>query len=199
MAGSADYLQKHTGLGKRNQEHDRVSVLIAYSLGKAQRVLQAVSEITDKIFVHGAIWNTQETLLAAGWKLPAVKRVTVDTPKETYRGGVVIAPPSADGTPWMKRFSPYAVGVCSGWMQVRGNARRRNVDAGFPLSDHADWPGLLQAVKATGAEKVFVTHGFQAAFSRYLNETGIEAGEVKTEYGNDEEDAPPNIKEGAEE
>ncbi|MBC7721380.1 MAG: DNA ligase-associated DEXH box helicase, partial [Pedobacter sp.] len=74
----------------------------------------------------------------------------------------------------------YKVGVCSGWMQVRGNARRRNVDAGFSLSDHADWPGLLQAVKATEAQKVYVTHGFQAAFSRYLNEIGIEAGEVNT-------------------
>ena len=70
----------------------------------------------------------------------------------------------------MKKFYPYSIGVCSGWMQVRGNVRRRNVDAGFALSDHADWNGLLQTVKATGAEKVFVTHGFQSAFSRYLNE-----------------------------
>jgi putative mRNA 3-end processing factor len=73
-------------------------------------------------------------------------------------------------------------------MQVRGNARRRNVDAGFALSDHADWSGLLEAVKATGAEKVFVTHGFQSAFSRYLQENGIEAGEVKTEFGTEEEE-----------
>jgi putative mRNA 3-end processing factor len=72
-------------------------------------------------------------------------------------------------------------------MQVRGNARRRNVDAGFVMSDHADWPGLLCAVKETGAQKVFVTHGFQAAFSRYLNENNIEAAEVKTQYGDDEE------------
>ena len=72
-------------------------------------------------------------------------------------------------------------------MQVRGNARRRNTDAGFALSDHADWDGLLQAVKATGAQKVYATHGFQSAFSRYLNEQGIEAGEVKTEYGSEEE------------
>jgi putative mRNA 3-end processing factor len=88
----------------------------------------------------------------------------------------------------MKRFSPYSVGVCSGWMQVRGNVRRRNADAGFVLSDHADWNGLLSAVKDTGAEKVYVTHGFQAAFSRYLNETGIYSAEVKTEYGIDEEE-----------
>lgn len=177
---------------RSNQAAGKTSVLIAYSLGKAQRVLQAVKEITDKIFVHGAIWNTQEVLLQTGvlpaGLLPEVKRVTTDTPKEAYKESVVIAPPSAEDTPWMRRFAPYGVGVCSGWMQVRGNQRRMNADAGFALSDHADWKGLLYAVEATGAQKVLVTHGFQSALSRYLNEAGIEAGEVKTDYGNDEED-----------
>lgn len=170
-----------------NQAQQKSSVLIAYSLGKAQRVLQAASKVSDNIFVHGAIWNTQQVLLENGWNFPTVKRITPETTKEELKNCVVIAPPSADATPWMKRFNPYSVGICSGWMQVRGNARRNNVDAGFALSDHADWNGLLSAVKATGAEKVFVTHGFQAAFSRYLNENGIEADEVKTAYGNDEE------------
>ena len=175
----------------RNKEHGKTSVLIAYSLGKAQRILQGLKETAQTIFVHGAIWNIQEVLLQAGWKLPQVERLTADTPKELYKGGLVIAPPGAEGSPWMKRFSPYSVGVCSGWMQVRGHARRRNVDAGFALSDHADWPALLTAVHATEAEKVFVTHGFQSAFSRYLNENGIEAGEVKTEYGGEEEETQP--------
>lgn len=179
----------------KNQAEGRTSVLIAYSLGKAQRVLKAIADVTQNIFVHGAIYNIHETLLQAGWNLPAVKRVTNETKKEELAGSVVVAPPSADGSTWMKRFTPSSVGVCSGWMQVRGNTRRRNADAGFAMSDHADWPGLLQAVRATGAEKVFVTHGFQATFSRYLNEIGIEAAEVKTEYGNDE-DTPPTSPEG---
>ena len=85
-----------------------------------------------------------------------------------------------------EKVTPYATGICSGWMQVRGNVRRKNADAGFALSDHCDWEGLITAVKATGAEKVYATHGFQSTFSRYLNEHGIEAGEVKTEYGNEE-------------
>ena len=178
----------------RNRENGKTSVLLAYSLGKAQRVLQAIRETTQDIYVHGAIWNAHETLITQlPWtrdKLPVVKRVTPETPKEELKGKVVIAPPSADASPWMKKFHPYSAGVCSGWMQVRGNARRRNVDAGFALSDHADWNGLLQSIKNTGAEKVFVTHGFQAALSRYLNEKGIaEAKEVKTEYGTDDEDA----------
>ena len=183
----------------QNKAADKCSVLIAYSLGKAQRVIEAASKVSPKIFVHGAIYNMHQTLTQAGWKLPPVERVTPETNKAAFKGAVVVAPPSADGTPWMKRFNPYTVGICSGWMQVRGNARRRNVDAGFIMSDHADWPGLLEAIKATGAEKVFVTHGFQAAFSRYLNEIGIASAEVKTEYGNDEEEAPPEVIEGKQE
>jgi putative mRNA 3-end processing factor len=181
----------------QNRENAKTSVLIAYSLGKAQRVLHGLKETAENIFVHGAIWNMHETLLRAGWDLPRVHRLTPETPKELYRGSVVIAPPGADGSPWMKRFSPYSVGICSGWMQVRGNARRRNVDAGFAMSDHADWKGLLQAVKETGASKVYVTHGFQAAFSRYLQENGLEAGEVKTEFGGEEEEAIANPEEVA--
>ena len=171
-----------------NRSQGKTSVLIAYSLGKAQRVMQCIKDMDLKIFLHGAVWNVHQTLLEAGYDLPFAERVLPETPKENFKGNIVIAPPSADGTPWMKRFSPYSVGVCSGWMQVRGNVRRRNADAGFALSDHADWKGLLDAVKATGAEKVFATHGFQAAFSRYLNENGIEAAEVKTEYGGEEEE-----------
>ena len=165
----------------------KTAVLTAYSLGKAQRILQPISETGIPIFLHGAVYNVHRTLVDAGWKLPSAKRVELDAPKESFKKSVVIVPGSAIGSPWMKRFSPYAVGSCSGWMQVRGNVRRRNVDAGFALSDHADWNGLLQTIKATGAEKVFVTHGFQSAFSRYLNEIGIEAGEVKTEFGEEEE------------
>jgi putative mRNA 3-end processing factor len=171
-----------------NKEHGKTSVLIAYSLGKAQRVLQAIRETADRIFVHGAIWNTHETLVQAGFDLPKVIRIQPDTPSEWLKGAVVIAPPSADGSPWMRKFSPYSVGVCSGWMQVRGNARRRNADAGFALSDHADWKGLLSAVTATQPERVFVTHGFQSVFARYLTEKGIEAAEVRTAYGNEEEE-----------
>lgn len=175
-----------------NQQQGKSSVLIAYSLGKAQRLLKPVSEVTNKIYAHGAVYNLHQTLLAAGWLLPEVKRITRDTPKEELKGSVIIAPSSAEGTPWIKRFAPYELGVCSGWMQVRGNLRRRNADEGFVMSDHADWEGLLQACKATGAEQVFVTHGFQAVFARYLSENGIAAKEVKTEYGNDEEPVETN-------
>ena len=175
-----------------NCEEEKTSILIAYSLGKAQRLLHPIAETGKKIFLHGAVWNAHQALVKAGWQLPEVERVWYDAPKEIYKGQVVIAPSSAESSPWIKRFTPYAIGICSGWMQVRGNVRRKNADAGFVLSDHADWQGLLQAIKMTGAEKVFVTHGFQSAFSRYLNESGIEAAEVKTEYGGEEDNDPLN-------
>jgi putative mRNA 3-end processing factor len=94
---------------------------------------------------------------------------------------MVIAPPSAMGSPWMKQFSSYQTGICSGWMQVRGARRRRAADAGFVLSDHADWNGLITAIKATEAEKVYLTHGSTAVFGRYLEEVEkIHAVELKT-------------------
>ena len=184
----------------KNQAAGKSSVLIAYSLGKAQRLLQPVSEMTDRIFLHGAVYNIHMALVNAGWKLPAVRRVLPDTPKEDLKGAVIIAPSSAEGSPWLKRFTPYETGICSGWMQVRGNVRRKNADAGFILSDHADWEGLIKACKGTEAECVYTTHGFQSVFTRYLNEQGIQSKEVKTEYGDDEslEEKETETTEGSE-
>jgi len=170
-----------------NREKGANTVLIAYSLGKAQRILKAIEKIAPLIYVHGAIWNVHEALVKAGFQLPEVKRITPDMNRNSFKTDIIIAPPSAENSPWINRFHPYSVGVCSGWMQVRGNARRRNVDAGFAMSDHADWKGLISVIHACAAKKVFVTHGFQSSFSRFLNESGIESSEVKTEYGDDTE------------
>jgi putative mRNA 3-end processing factor len=170
----------------KNKEEGKISVLIAYGLGKAQRLLSCIAEVNPVIFVHGAVWNIHEAIINAGIKLPEINRIMPDMQSEIFKGSVVIAPQSADGTGWMKRFVPYELAVCSGWMQVRGNVRRSNADKGFVLSDHADWNGLLHATKATGAQKVIVTHGFQSAFSKYLNENGIESSEMKTEYGGED-------------
>lgn len=173
----------------KNRDEERTSVLLAYSLGKAQRLLPCLRGVTDRIYAHGAVWNAQQALKEGGWNFPELERITPETNRNDIKGGVVLAPPGADNSAWIKKFGSYSTGICSGWMQVRGNVRRKNADAGFVLSDHADWKGLLTAIKETGAEKVFVTHGFQAAFSRYLNENGIESAEVHTEYGEEFENA----------
>lgn len=170
---------------RKNQAQGKISILIAYSLGKAQRILLPIAEVTDKIFAHGAVYNMQMALINAGWKLPALKKAS-DASKEELKSSVVIAPSGAEGSPWLRRFIPYEIGICSGWMQVRGNVRRKNADAGFTISDHADWNGLIKACKETEAECIYTTHGFQSVFTRYLNEQGIFSKEIKTEYGDDE-------------
>lgn len=165
----------------QNSAQDRNSVLFAYSLGKAQRIIQNVNQDIGEIFVHGAIWNTNEALGRNGVALRKVEKVSADIHKSRFKGSLIIAPPSAMGTPWMKKFSPYRTGICSGWMSIRGTRRRRAADAGFVLSDHADWKGLIAAIQATEAETIYLTHGSKAVFARYLQEEkGIHAVELET-------------------
>lgn len=163
------------------------TVLVGYSLGKAQRILQNLDLSHGKVYTHGVIENTNEALRRNGIVLNPTHRITPGSSKEEVRKGIILAPPSAVGTPWMRRFQPYSFGYCSGWMAIRGAKRRRAADRGFVLSDHADWDGLISAIDATGCECVYLTHGYTASFTRYLNEIGYNAKEVHTLYGNDEE------------
>lgn len=170
-----------------NHDQLKTSVLIAYSLGKAQRLIKNLAG-DQKIYVHQSIANLNEGFIRAGVDLPETIRITPDLKKEELQKGIVIVPPALADGKWMKSLMSASTGICSGWMQVRAGRRWQSADAGFALSDHADWPGLLTAIKATEAEKVFVTHGFVSTFSRYLNEIGIEAEEVTTRYGNEGEE-----------
>lgn len=176
-----------------NINKDKTSVLVAYSLGKAQRLLQNLG--TDKpIYVHHSIANLNQAFIAAGVKLNNCIRITQEIKKTELQKGIVMVPPALADSKWTKNLTNAAIGVCSGWMAVRAGRRWRSADAGFALSDHADWLGLLDAIKATQAEKVFVTHGSTAVFAKYLNEIGINAEEVKTQYGT-EEQAEENLDE----
>jgi putative mRNA 3-end processing factor len=160
----------------------KTACLFGYSLGKAQRLIQNLNPDIGKIYTHGAVEATNQVLRNAGHIVQATIRVTADIPKKDFPGNIVVAPPSAMGTPWMKRFLPYETAIASGWMALRGTRRRRNADRGFVLSDHADWIGLNEAIEATGAEKIYVTHGYQESFSRWIREQGLESASVKTEY-----------------
>lgn len=177
-----------------NHDQQKTSVLVAYSLGKAQRLIKNLSGFAP-IYVHNSIANLNEGFIRAGVDLPETVRITPDIKKDELQRGIVIVPPALAEGRWIKGLQHAATGVCSGWMQVRAGRRWRAADAGFALSDHADWPGLLTAIKATGAEKVFVTHGFVSTFSKYLNESGISSEEVTTRYGNEEEDEEEILKE----
>lgn len=169
---------------KTNQENKRTSVFFGYSLGKAQR-LMSLLEGSDDIYVHRAIHNLNNAISDSGIKLPETKLWSADIDKKVLQNKIIIAPPALLGSRMLKRVPNAATAICSGWMQIRGNRRWQAVDAGFVVSDHADWNGLISAVKATEAEQVYVTHGSQAVFSKYLNEIGIKADELKTEYGDE--------------
>ncbi|MDX3906734.1 MAG: ligase-associated DNA damage response exonuclease [Pigmentiphaga sp.] len=171
----------------RNAAQGRASVLFCYAFGKAQRVLASVDAGIGPIVVHGAVAAVNDAYRAAGVVLPAALRLVEVADKAVLQQALILAPPSARGSPWLRRFGNYSDGFASGWMRVRGNQRRRSVDRGFALSDHADWPGLQQAIAATGAERVFVTHGSVHAMVRWLREQGLQGEAFSTEYG-DEED-----------
>lgn len=162
------------------------SVFYAYSLGKAQRIVQAAAAISEDIYVHGSVWNLHQAMYDAGISLPRVKKMNPDNKKRLSENIVMIAPSSAADTPWIRQAGPYKSAFCSGWMHIRGQAKRNPADYGFPISDHADWNGLLDAIKATGAEKVLVTHGFTSILSRHLQESGIESAELDTAYGKED-------------
>jgi len=152
------------------------SVIIGYALGKAQRILTAL-DTTLPVLLHTAIYNTNEAL---GFDNSPYLRFTPEFKKEQLNPGVVVATGMAIGSVWLRRFEPYRMAICSGWMQLRGARRRRNADKGFAMSDHADWQGLNEAVKATGAENIYVTHGYKSVFSTWLRENGYNATEVET-------------------
>ena len=158
------------------------SIIFAYSLGKAQRILQGLDHSTGPVYTHGAVEQTNEVLRRHGLALKNSTKVSKEVSVSEYRKALVIAPMSADRSPWMKKFGDYSTAICSGWMTLRGARRRYNVDLGIPMSDHADWKGLNEAVKACGAERVFITHGFSDIFSRWLCNNGFDARVLKTLY-----------------
>ena len=170
-----------------NATAGKASVLFAYSFGKAQRLLHGVDATIGPIVVHGAVEPLNAVYRAAGVPLPPTLRVTdPGVTKDMLRRALVIAPPSAAGTPWLKRFGELSDAFASGWMLVRGARRRRGVDRGFVMSDHADWPSLLNAIGATGAERIIVTHGSTDVMVRWLCEQGLDAQLFATEYGADD-------------
>ena len=174
---------------RENIARAHASVLYAYPLGKAQRVLAHVDPSLGPIVCHGAIEAVNALYRAAGVALPETRLAQEIANKRDFARALVLAPPSAAASPWLKRFGDYSDALASGWMQVRGNRRRRGLDRGFALSDHADWPGLLAAIEATGAERIFATHGAVGPLVCYLGEQGLKARAIATAYGEEDEAA----------
>ena len=174
---------------RQNAEQGRASVLFCYAFGKAERILHGIDHSIGSIVVHGAIEPLNAIYRAAGVTLPPTLRVSDSSfNAQTVKRSLVLAPPSAQGSAWMRRLGEYSDAFASGWMQLRGARRRRGVDRGFVMSDHADWSGLQKAIFETGAERIVVTHGQVPVLVRWLNEKGLQAQSFQTEYGHEEND-----------
>ena len=173
-----------------NQAQGLASVLYSYAFGKAQRLLHGLDPEIGPILAHGAVEPLNRVYREAGIRIPET-HYAGDFKKSDplLRQALIIAPPSAGGSTWIRRFGEHSDAFASGWMMLRGTRRRRGVDRGFVLSDHADWPGLLWAIEQTGAERVMVTHGSVATLVRYLRDQGLDAQGFTTEYG-EEDDTP---------
>ncbi len=168
-------------------ERGEAAVLFCYALGKAQRVLaELMAWDAQPVLLHGAIAAGVEVYRQAGIVLPETRPVTEQARGTDYAGQLVLAPPSAAGSAWMRRFRHAQQGFASGWMRLRGNRRRRNYDRGFVVSDHADWPDLLRTIEQTGARRVIATHGNTDALIRHLCEHGVAAEAFRTDFGDEQ-------------
>jgi putative mRNA 3-end processing factor len=161
----------------------RPAVLFAYALGKAQRVLAELALRTDRrVYVHGSLDDMIDIYRQVGVSLPPTLRATNEARGRSFAGELIVAPLSARGSVWMRRFGDHSSAFASGWMRIRGARRRRAYDRGFALSDHADWDALLATIDETAAERVFVTHGYTAPLAAYLTARGLDARAWRTQY-----------------
>jgi putative mRNA 3-end processing factor len=173
---------------RANQAAGKASLLYGYALGKAQRLIAGLDPGIGPIFTHGAVERMTAVYRAGGVALPPTVYAGAVDRRTDWSRAIVLAPPSADGSVWTRRFGAQSTAFASGWMLVRGARRRRSLDRGFPLSDHVDWPALMAAVEATGAESVWVTHGFTAPVVRWLRELGLDAQAVQTRFEGETDD-----------
>jgi putative mRNA 3-end processing factor len=166
---------------RENRDAGRASLLYGYALGKSQRLLAGLDSDIGPIYLHGAVERMAREYRAAGVHLPPTNLVSEAPTRQDWVGAMIVAPPSAHNSSWSRKFNA-STAMASGWMRVRGARRRRVVDRGFVLSDHIDWPGLLTTVKESGAEQVWVTHGFIDPVVRHLREAGLDAHAMQTAY-----------------
>jgi putative mRNA 3-end processing factor len=174
-----------------NQAAGKASVLEGYALGKAQRVLAGLDAGVGPIFVHGAVKTMTDAYRREGVKLPEVQIVGQAPRRFDWSRAIIVAPPGAHATPWGRKFGDQSTAFLSGWMRIRGTRRRRAVDRGFVMSDHVDWPALLSTIDATGAQSVWVTHGYSTVVARYLQEKGLDARVLPTRWEGEMDEADP--------
>ncbi|MFT3814368.1 MAG: ligase-associated DNA damage response exonuclease [Acidovorax sp.] len=172
-------------------QQGKAAILYAYSLGKAQRILaELAGRLQQPVLLHGAMARGVEVYRRAGIAL-APTQLVMDLPEHSdFSGRLVLAPPSARDSAWTRRFRSFEQAMASGWMQLRGNRRRGNLQRGFVISDHADWHALIRTIRECGARRVLATHGNTDALIPYLEqELGLQAARLRTAYGESDEES----------
>jgi len=154
---------------RANQEAGKASLLFAHALGKAQRLLARIDGTIGPIHAHESVERLSAIYRGQGIALAPT------APSADWRRALIIAPPWSQGSDWIRHFGTVSTALASGWMRIRGTRRRRSLDRGFVLSDHADWPALLRAIDETRAKTVWVTHGYGNPLVRWLHEHGRQA------------------------
>jgi putative mRNA 3-end processing factor len=178
---------------RANQEAGKASVLFGYALGKLQRVLANVDASIGPIFCHGAVEKLNRIYRRSGVDLPATQYAGDVARATDWTRALILAPPSCNASPWMRKFGTVSTAFASGWMRIRGTRRRRSIDRGFVISDHADWPALLSAINTTEAECIWVTHGYRAQLAHWLEEHGKRAKMVETRFEGERDDTGEEI------
>jgi putative mRNA 3-end processing factor len=153
------------------QAHKRIAILLAYSLGKAQRLLASLPDIGPR-YVHPSIAKMTEAYEAQGIRLGSWRPLP---PSGTIEpGALLLLPPQIDPQR-LSAFAPYEIGEASGWLLLRKHRRQPHLHQAFVLSDHADFDQLVECLKATGAETFYFTHGYREAMQSYFAAKGYES------------------------
>jgi putative mRNA 3-end processing factor len=179
---SAEIFDSINAWWRGNRDAGRCAMIFGYPLGKSQRAIAGLDASIGPIYCHGAVERMNRVYRESGVALPPTTPTGEPKRGANWAGAMVVAPPSAQGSIWMRRFGELSTGMLSGWMRIRGTRRRQSMDRGFVLSDHADWPGLLAAIEATGAQTVVVTHGYRDPLVRWLTENGKHAYSLETRF-----------------
>jgi putative mRNA 3-end processing factor len=167
---------------------ERTHLVGVYALGKCQRVITLLraAGCDKRIWLHGGLASLCALYQDHGVDLGDIALVS-DAVLETFKGAIVLCPPSAISDRWSRRFFEPIPSMASGWMGIRARARQRGAELPLIISDHADWSELTQTLKGVGAPKVWVTHGREEALVHYARSLGIEA-EALHLAGREEED-----------
>ena len=163
------------------REAGRAAILYSYSLGKAERILAELARVTEwSVYVHEAIQPVVDCYRKAGVRMLPTLPIPKEPSDQVFSGQLILAPPNSSVLAGIKQVGEFETAFASGWMMTRSGRRLCGFDRGFIMSDHADWPALIQTVQESGAHRVLVTHGNCKPMVQYLQEQGVDASPLDT-------------------